>query len=155
MRAALQPAAQGEYSSVAEVTIAKAFLCTGTLIAPNYVHTAGHCGSITGGSGVASPAGWPAAAIEIRIGSNKPGQGEKVPVSSVTVEPDYVARQVGVELGHAAVGRHPAELAPVRLTEPEVPVRVDVEAREAGAVRDRVGDDVAGRGADPPGHPWA
>jgi secreted trypsin-like serine protease len=84
-------AAPGEYPSVAEVTIAQAFLCTGTLIAPNYVLTAGHCGSITGGSGVASPAGWPAAAIDVRIGSNKPGQGEKVPVSSVTVEPNYLA----------------------------------------------------------------
>jgi secreted trypsin-like serine protease len=54
------------------------------------VLTAGHCGSITGGTGVASPAAWPAAAIDVRIGSNKPGQGEKVPVSSVTVEPSYL-----------------------------------------------------------------
>jgi len=83
-------AAAGEYPSVAEVVIGQAFLCTGTLIAPNYVLTAGHCGSITGGSGVASPAAWPAAAIDVRIGSNKPGQGEKVPVSSVTVEPNYL-----------------------------------------------------------------
>jgi trypsin len=84
-------AAPGEYPSVAEVVIGQAFLCTGTLIAPNYVLTAGHCGSITGGTGVASPAAWPAAAIDVRIGSNKPGQGEKVPVSSVTVEPNYLA----------------------------------------------------------------
>ena len=83
-------AAPGEYPSVAEVVIAKGFLCTGTLIAPNYVLTAGHCGSITGGAGVASPAGWPAAAIDVYIGSNKPGQGEKVPVSTVTVEPKYL-----------------------------------------------------------------
>src|SRR3954466_1056027 len=83
-------AAPGEYPSVAEVIIGQAFLCTGTLIAPNYVLTAGHCGSITGGAGVASPAGWPAAAIDVYIGSNKPGQGEKVPVSSVTVEPQYL-----------------------------------------------------------------
>ncbi len=84
-------AAPGEYPSVSEVIIGQAFLCTGTLIAPNYVLTAGHCGSITGGTGVASPAGWPAAAIDVYIGSNKPGQGEKVPVSSVTVEPNYLA----------------------------------------------------------------
>jgi trypsin len=83
-------AAPGEYPSVAEVIIGQAFLCTGTLIAPNYVLTAGHCGSITGGTGVASPAGWPAAAIDVYVGSNKPGQGEKVPVSSVTVEPNYL-----------------------------------------------------------------
>jgi secreted trypsin-like serine protease len=83
-------AAPGEYPSVSEVIIGQAFLCTGTLIAPNYVLTAGHCGSITGGSGVASPAGWPAQAIDVYIGSNKPGQGEKVPVSTVTVEPNYL-----------------------------------------------------------------
>ena len=52
-------AAAGEYPSVAEVSIGHAFLCTGTLIAPNYVLTAGHCGSITGGTGVASPAAFP------------------------------------------------------------------------------------------------
>src|SRR3954466_12323101 len=68
-------AAQGEYPSLAEVTIAQAFLCTGTLIAPNYVLTAGHCGSITGGSGVASPAGWPAAAVDGFLGSPKPPPG--------------------------------------------------------------------------------
>ncbi len=83
-------AAAGEYPSVTEVSIANAFLCTGTLIAPNYVLTAGHCGSITGGTGVASPAAFPPQAIQVYIGSNKPGQGENVPVSSVTVEPKYL-----------------------------------------------------------------
>ncbi len=83
-------AAAGEYPSVTEVIIANAFLCTGTLIAPNYVLTAGHCGSITGGTGVASPAAFPPQAIQVYIGSNKPGQGENVPVSSVTVEPKYL-----------------------------------------------------------------
>ena len=39
--------------------IGKGFLCTGTLIAPNYVLTAGHCGSITGGAVSRSPAAWP------------------------------------------------------------------------------------------------
>ena len=52
--------------------------------------TAGHCGSITGAA-VATPAGWPAPLIDVRIGSNKSGQGEKVPVSRVIVEPDYLA----------------------------------------------------------------
>src|SRR3954452_13977568 len=81
--------AQGEYPSVAEITFGKSFLCTGTLIAPNYVLTAGHCGSLTGAA-VSSPAAWPAAAIDVRIGSNKSGQGEKVPVSRVIVQPKYL-----------------------------------------------------------------
>ncbi|MEO8687971.1 MAG: serine protease [Solirubrobacteraceae bacterium] len=83
-------AAAGEYPSVAEISFGQSFLCTGTLIAPNYVLTAGHCGSITGAA-VASPAAWPAPLIDVRIGSNQPGQGELVPVSQAIVEPDYLA----------------------------------------------------------------
>jgi secreted trypsin-like serine protease len=83
--------APGAYPAVAEVTIANAFLCTGTLIAPDWVLTAGHCGSITGGSGVASPAAWPAAAISVRIGGDTSGSGEQVPTQNVVVEPDYLA----------------------------------------------------------------
>jgi trypsin len=80
----------GKYTSVAEITFGFGFLCTGTLIAPNVVLTAGHCGSVTGAA-VGTPAGWPAAAIDVRIGSNKSGQGEKVPVSQVIVQPNYLA----------------------------------------------------------------
>ena len=83
-------AASGAYPSIAEITFGSSFLCTGTLIAPNFVLTAGHCGSVTGAA-VGTPAAWPAALIDVRIGSNKPGQGEKVPVSRVIVEPDYLA----------------------------------------------------------------
>jgi trypsin len=83
-------AAPGEFPSVSEVIIAKGFLCTGTLIAPDTVLTAGHCSSITGGAGIASPAAYPPQAIDVYIGSNKPGQGEKVPVSKVTAHPNYL-----------------------------------------------------------------
>jgi secreted trypsin-like serine protease len=83
-------AGPNEFPSVAEVVIAKGFLCTGTLIAPDTVLSAGHCGSITGGTGVASPAAYPPQLIDVYIGSNKPGQGERVPVSKVTTHPDYL-----------------------------------------------------------------
>jgi secreted trypsin-like serine protease len=81
----------GPYPAVAEITIAKGFLCTGTLIAPDWVLTAGHCGSITGGTGVASPAAWPAAAIDVRIGGHTSGSGELVPAQQVVVPPEYLA----------------------------------------------------------------
>ena len=73
-------AAPGAYPSIAEITFGSSFLCTGTLIAPDYVLTAGHCGSITGAA-IGTPAGWPAPLIDVRIGANQSGQGEKVPVS--------------------------------------------------------------------------
>jgi trypsin len=82
-------AAAGAYPAVAEITFGQSFLCTGTLIAPTWVLTAGHCGSVTGAA-VASPASWPAALIDVRIGSNQSGQGEKVPVSRAVVEPNYL-----------------------------------------------------------------
>jgi secreted trypsin-like serine protease len=83
-------AAPGEFPSVTEVVIAKGFLCTGTLIAPDTVLTAGHCSSITGGAGVASPAAYPPQLIDVYVGSTKPGQGEKVPVSQVVMQPSYL-----------------------------------------------------------------
>src|SRR3954463_9962894 len=82
--------ANGAYPSVAEITFGNAFLCTGTLIAPNFVLTAGHCGSVTGAA-VASPAAWPAAAITVRIGNDVADTGgEVVPVSQAIVEPNYL-----------------------------------------------------------------
>jgi secreted trypsin-like serine protease len=82
-------ASPGEYPAVAEITFGSAFLCTGTLIASKWVLTAGHCGSMTGAA-VGTPAGWPPQLIDVRIGSVKPGQGEKVPVKRVVVQPNYL-----------------------------------------------------------------
>jgi secreted trypsin-like serine protease len=82
-------AAPGEFPAVAEVHLGKSFLCTGTLIAPRWVLTAGHCGSVTGAA-VSTPAAWPAALIDVRLGSNKPGQGELAPVARAIVHPDYL-----------------------------------------------------------------
>jgi secreted trypsin-like serine protease len=78
------------YRGVAEITLGKAFGCTGTLIAPQWVLTAGHCGSPTG-EVMAIPVGWPAGLVDVRMGSNKAGQGTLYPVSQVVVEPDYLA----------------------------------------------------------------
>jgi len=82
-------AAPGAYPAVAEITFGASFLCTGTLIAPTWVLTAGHCGSVTGAA-VGTPAGWPPQLIDVRIGSVKPGQGERVPVRRVVVQPNYL-----------------------------------------------------------------
>src|ERR1700712_936329 len=80
-------AAAGAFPSIAEVHLGKSFLCTGTLIAPGYLLTAGHCGALTGGAGYGPPAAWPAPLIDVYIGSNEPGQGESVAVAQAIVEP--------------------------------------------------------------------
>jgi secreted trypsin-like serine protease len=81
-------AGPGEYPSVAEVTFGP-FLCTGTLVTPDWVLTAGHCGSVTGAA-VASPAGWPPQLINVRIGGVTQSDGEQRSVSQVVVNPNYL-----------------------------------------------------------------
>src|SRR4051812_21718661 len=73
-------ASAGEFPSIAEVILGNAFLCTGTLISPTVVLTAGHCGSITGAA-VSTPAAWPAAAIDVHVGGLHPGEGDHPAVS--------------------------------------------------------------------------
>ena len=80
-------AGAGEYPSVAEIRFGP-FLCTGTLIAPTWVLSAGHCSSVTGAA-VASPAAWPPQAISVRLGGVTQDDGETVPVARAIVHPDY------------------------------------------------------------------
>ena len=82
-------ASPGEYPSVAEVTFGP-FLCTGTLVTPDWVLSAGHCGSVTGAA-VASPASWPPQLINVRIGGVTQNDGEQRTASRVIVHPNYVA----------------------------------------------------------------
>jgi secreted trypsin-like serine protease len=81
-------ASPGEYPAVAEITFGP-FLCTGTLITPNWVLTAGHCSNITAGT-VASPASWPPPLINVRVGGVTQDDGERLGVSRVVMHPDYL-----------------------------------------------------------------
>jgi secreted trypsin-like serine protease len=90
-----KPAAPGSFTYVASVSIGGSFGCSGTLIAAQWVLTAGHCGSITGslsqGLAPSQPA-WPPAAYQVQLGSVYADghDGESHAVSQVLVDSDYV-----------------------------------------------------------------
>jgi secreted trypsin-like serine protease len=84
-------ASEGEYPYVAYITIDKLFACTGTLVDPTHVVTAGHCSSITGAV-AATPIGQPGQLIDVQLNSIRAheGEGQAVGVSQVFVNPNYV-----------------------------------------------------------------
>ena len=132
----------GEYPAVAKITFGL-FGCTGTLIAPDVVLSAGHCSSLTGATGVASPAAYPPQAITVRIGGHRSTEGERVPVQSVTISPDYLLTQ-----GH--------DISILKLTRASAnpPVRVAGAAERdlwsAGTVESIVGWGVTREGGSAP-----
>src|SRR3954454_1161570 len=85
-------AAAGAYPSIAEVHLAKSFLCAGTLIVPDWVLAACLLGSVTVAA-VATPVSFPGPLIDVYIGSTRAGAGELVPVSEAIVSPSYLLTQ--------------------------------------------------------------
>jgi|tagenome__1003787_1003787.scaffolds.fasta_scaffold20875138_2 trypsin len=85
------PVPDGQLRYVANISIAGAFGCSGTLIAPDWVMTAGHCGSVTG-SVVPTPIGMPAPLIDVKLASvHADGTGaEDHAVKQVIVDSDYL-----------------------------------------------------------------
>src|SRR3954469_18452263 len=86
-----KPVPPGQLKPVANVSIGGAAGCTGTLIAPTWVMTAGHCGSATGALGVPSQVSFPASAYTVVLNSvYADGRGgESHAVKRVVLAEDY------------------------------------------------------------------
>jgi len=82
----------GKYPAVANVTISGAFGCTGTLIAPDWVLTAGHCSSLTGGLGLATPIAFSPSSFEVVLGTvaRSGAGGETFGVDRIVIPSDYL-----------------------------------------------------------------
>ncbi len=85
----------GAYPATANVVISDAFGCTGTLIAPDWVLTAGHCSSLTGSTGVATPLASPPSSFAVTVGTvaASGSGGESLRVDRVVVPGDYLLTQ--------------------------------------------------------------
>jgi secreted trypsin-like serine protease len=110
-------AAPGEYPAVAHVVIDGQFQCTGTLVAPSYVLTAAHCGSLVPGGVANVPIGQPGQLIEVSIGAYRApfDDGENHVGASVTVNPGWA--------GIGSVG-HDASLIQLDTPSSKPPVKI-------------------------------
>jgi secreted trypsin-like serine protease len=110
------PVPDGQLRYVANISIAGAGSCTGTLIAPDWVVTAGHCGSITGAV-LPTPIGMPSQAIDVKLASVRTdGTGaEDHSVKQVVVDSDYlVTNGDGNDVTLLQLDR-PSAVAPVHI----------------------------------------
>ncbi len=105
----------GRYDAVANVNIANTFGCTGTLVTRDWVLSAGHCGSLTGATGLGTPIGWPSGAITVTLGTrNTNGAGgTTTTVDQVKLPPGYLLSDgYDISLLHLSA---PSNLAPVQV----------------------------------------
>ncbi len=79
------------YDAVAYVSIAGAGNCTGTLIDPSWVMSAGHCGSLTG-TIIATPIAFPAGAVTVTLGTTAADHsgGDTYSVDDIRLSSQYL-----------------------------------------------------------------
>jgi secreted trypsin-like serine protease len=107
-------AAPGEYPYVAHIVIDRSFQCTGTLVTPRHVVTAGHCSSLAPGGVANVPIGQPGQLIELSIGAHGTPSASLLGGYQSDGE-EHVARTVLVSPGWAGLGSVSHDVAVIEL----------------------------------------
>jgi secreted trypsin-like serine protease len=111
---------QGRYPYVAYVDISGQANCTGDLVAPTWVLTAGHCAALTGAFGAPAPVTLPPSAYRVTLGTVNADHtgGETIAVKSVHADPGYaVTNGTGHDVSLLELD-HAAKETPVRIAAP-------------------------------------
>jgi trypsin len=120
-------ASPGEYPFVAHITIDRIASCTGTLVTPNHVVTAAHCGTITPTGFTSVPLGQPGQLVELSIGAHKTPQPYlDAGYNGESDGEEHVAKTVTVNPGYLGIGSVSHDVAVIELDRPsaKTPVKI-------------------------------